>query len=108
MQCPSYYWDGSSVVMIYEGKIIPNFPFPLNFQGAENSGKSARPKPFDSQAPKPLPRNMTMLSNPEPEAPSNSTVKLMNALYIELGDDERLVVGEPSDDGTVVGVVVDV
>lgn len=49
-----------------------------------------------------------MLSNPEPEAPSFSTVKLMNALYIELGDDERLIVGEPSDDGTVVGVVVDV
>ena len=47
---------------------------------------------------------MTRLSNPEPEALSFSTVKL----YVELGDDERLVVGEPSDDGTVVGVVVDV
>lgn len=62
------------------------------------------PKPLDSQAPKPLPRNMTRLSNPEPEALSFSTVKL----YVELGDDERLVVGEPSDDGAVVGVVVDV
>ena len=47
---------------------------------------------------------MTRLFNPEPEALSFSTVKL----YVELGDDERLVVGEPSDDGAVVGVVVDV